>query len=337
MSLPATIAKAARAAKRRARISPFAFDPLRPVPSITQQTPHPCAFYQFPYRHKVQYFNPSIIDWMGNRHLVTRRRRFHSNPGKNDITLWQLEPSTHRPLLERPILFPIAHPFEHWEDPRAIVHNGAFWLGYATFRSPWSAHFVHQGLGAINYRCQAIETRHVSYGHNRPHPLQNTGHEKNWLWFFYGNELLFIYATSPQHIVVKASPSNPTTEWRTPSFKWRFGLPRGGTPPILHDGLYWSFFHSSLEISPTPPRRRYYMGAYAFEAKPPFAPVLYTRRVLLTGSEADPREPSAPMCVFPCGTLLDANVWHVTLGVNDCACAWWRIPHNDLRKQMSSL
>lgn len=316
------------------RISPNAFDPLKESPSILEQTQWPCGFFTFPYRYKVQYFNPAIVDWMGKRYLVARRRRHATHPGKNDIVLWWIG-NDMRPLREHQVLFPTKHPSENWEDPRASVVDNALWLSWAAFRAPWQMHYVHQAAGVVNTRFQVPYVCNVVYGGNGPHSLANTGNEKNWCWFSHEEAMHFVYSPSP-HVVVKTSGGEKVEDqYQSGGISWKCGLPRGGTNPILFDGLYWTFFHSSLEISLVAPKRRYYMGAYAFESKPPFRPVMMTRKHLLCGSENDPREPSAPLCVFPCGAMLEGEEWLVTLGVNDCSCAWIRIPHADLLKVMT--
>ncbi len=305
---------------------------LSPVPSIREQTPWPLGFYAFPYRHKVQYFNPALVEWQGYRYLVARRRRTFFRPGKNDIVFWLLEGD--KPILEKRVIIPAQHASQHWEDPRINNVNGRLWLAFATFRSPWRSNFVHQSAGWLNGMLQMTDPQNIAFGGNATHEITNTANEKNWVWFFPGGAPHFVYSPSP-HVVVRVDGVKPALVHETPGFMWDYGLPRGGTPPVLVGDLYWSFFHSSIDISPKPPRRRYYMGAYAFSAEPPFAPVLYTRTPLLTGSERDFREPSAPYCVFPCGALLDAGTWHVTLGVNDIACAWLRVPHAELLARCS--
>lgn len=275
----------------------------------------------------MQYFNPSLLEWCGARWLVTRRRRHAQHPGKNDITIWRMRDLNL--LDERPIKFIYRRADENWEDPRSINVGGQFILSYCNFLT--YAQWVGQGVARINTNLQADTVAPV-YGFNGPTLPQNTGWEKNWLWFDHNGELHFVYSTKP-HSVVRTSQFQPVETYQTDGFSWKFGPPRGGTPPIYvpEDDLYWSFFHSSLDIHPKiVPRRRYYMGAYAFEPWPPFRVKMATVQPLLRGSEDDPREPSAPLCVFPCGTFLDQGVWTVSFGVNDCACGWIRIPHKDV-------
>lgn len=304
-------------------------DPHIETPSILDQTPWLCGFYEISAHRSIQYFNPGLVDWLGSRWLVARRRRTKMHPGKNDIVFLRLKTESVC-ANEHPIKFRSSVHDEHWEDPRVILFNGSPFVSYSNFRM--SFRWVHQAIARIDTRFQA-QDYHIEYETNGNALKENTGHQKNWTWFDYGGVLHFVYSPSP-HVVVKSGPNGVAEEFLTPGFQWKYGLPRGGTPPVYveEDGLYWSFFHSSLDISPMPPRRRYYMGAYAFEAWPPFRPVMATALPLLTGSGKDPRELSAPHCVFPCGALLDGGTWTVSFGVNDCACAWIKIPHQEIRR-----
>jgi predicted GH43/DUF377 family glycosyl hydrolase len=77
------------------------------------------------------------------------------------------------------------------------------------------------------------------------------------------------------------------------------------------------------------------MGAFAFEAKPPFAVTRITPEPLLAGSEDDLRTLGGPLCVFPCASVLRGDSFLVTLGVNDQSCAWIEIPVADLIEKMT--
>jgi predicted GH43/DUF377 family glycosyl hydrolase len=311
-------------------------DPLRAVPSIREQTDWEVGFFGFPSRFKTQYFNPGLVEIGGERWLITRRRRFARHPGKNDLTMWRLRGD--HPLLEIPIRFPQIWADEHWEDPRGMVTSeGGLFVSYSNFKT-WNSQ-VHQALARVNGRFQATEIFHPVYGKNGRSLPANTGHEKNWLWFEADGELYFVYSTEP-HVVVRTKGGEMVMgESETSGVEWGYGHARGGAPPVLVDGLMWSFFHSSIDLrKDPPPRRRYYMGAYAFEPWEPFRVTYVTRKPLLVGSEADPRELSAPLVVFPCGALIDLKgTWTVSLGVNDCASAYLKVPHEDLLKLVSRI
>jgi predicted GH43/DUF377 family glycosyl hydrolase len=89
-------------------------------------------------------------------------------------------------------------------------------------------------------------------------------------------------------------------------------------------------------------KRRYYMGAYAFEAQPPFRVTRVTPEPILVGSIDDPWWEGKPLVVFPCAALLshglnpDYFIWTVSLGVNDLASARIEIPHFRLLQLLSS-
>jgi hypothetical protein len=162
----------------------------------------------------------------------------------------------------------------------------------------------------------------------------NRGSEKNWLWFMHGGELHMIYETAPVHEIVRFTGNlgvvraYKTKEHEGIFGKW--GQPRGGTPPVLVNGEYWSFFHSSIPWKNE--KRRYFMGAYAFEANPPFRVTRMTVKPLLAGSQNDPWEEGQPLVVFPCGAIHRNGLWFVSMGINDMASAWIEIPHDDLRR-----
>jgi predicted GH43/DUF377 family glycosyl hydrolase len=120
-------------------------------------------------------------------------------------------------------------------------------------------------------------------------------------------------------------------ETQASDLHWPWGQPRGGTPPVLVDGEYWSFFHSCIDDPYH--TRRYFMGAYAFSAMPPFRITRMSRTPIMAGSNKDRWGNGKPLVVFPCGALLRNGIWMVTLGVNDLNCAWVEIPHESLLEQ----
>ncbi len=80
--------------------------------------------------------------------------------------------------------------------------------------------------------------------------------------------------------------------------------------------------------------RRYYAGALAFDAKPPFTPRMITTQPLLQGSQNDVWAQKKPLVIFPCGALYKKGKWLLTCGVNDMKAAWVEIPHEDILKRM---
>ena len=74
------------------------------------------------------------------------------------------------------------------------------------------------------------------------------------------------------------------------------------------------------------------MGAYAFEAEPPFRITRSTTIPLMYGSLHNRRILEFPLVIFPGGSLYDeAKQEHfVVFGVNDFESGWVKIPHQDL-------
>ena len=74
------------------------------------------------------------------------------------------------------------------------------------------------------------------------------------------------------------------------------------------------------------------MGAYAFEADPPFRITRSTTMPLMYGSKHNRRILEFPLVIFPGGSTFDeeAQEHFVVFGVNDFQSGWVKIPHKDL-------
>jgi predicted GH43/DUF377 family glycosyl hydrolase len=120
---------------------------------------------------------------------------------------------------------------------------------------------------------------------------------------------------------------------------WPHGEIRGGTPPVRVGDEYISFFHSSTAWAKVhgAMRNRYYMGVYAFEARPPFKVTRYSRRPLLIGTLREPSVLMSPPCVFPSGALLRGDQWLVTLGVNDALAGWLKSSNSTVERMMEKV
>lgn len=313
-------------------------------PSILQQTRWPCNFFNFRKAQTpgVSYFNCGLVRRPDGLWLVTRRSRNEKNVriGFNDVVPFYLDPSTMLPEYGRKLTCPTNFDREHFEDPRAIFHKGKTYVSACNFvvthnGSSWTgAHQVMLEVAEMS-RDEWRVSRRIDpiYGNNGPRIGADKGMEKNWLWFFHEDKPHLVYQAWP-HQVVRFSPDwtqEYIHETGTKELPWEFGTIRGGTPPALSpDGKeYWTFFHSSLKLNDQY-RRRYYMGSYAFEAKPPFRITKITPEPLLAGSSQDQWAERKPLVVFPCGSELNDGEWLVTMGVNDLCSAWIRIPHDDL-------
>jgi len=311
------------------------------IPAIEEQTSWEVGFFDFgkASHPDTRYFNCSIIRNPMDGKLVLFTRRSHNTPGlkvgMNDIIGFEIDEEL-KPLSGRKVGFPSTLAEQHYEDPRVCIMGKISMLISATTfqvakdRKSWTG--AHQIVGLMNESFQVGYPSDPIYGKNGGSPLMNSGDEKNWLWFDHEGLPHVVYMTDPHHIVVRFQSNmlRPDVEYMTPFGHniWKHGHIRGGTPPIRVEDEYWTFFHSS-----TPwigPKRRYHMGALAFEAKPPFKILRYTPLPLLTGSKHNRWHEGLPLVVFPCGAILEEGIWTVSMGVNDCCSAWIKIPHSDV-------
>jgi len=312
--------------------------------SFLDQTDWPCGVFAFPYGEKTCYFNPAIAEHDGKLWLFTRRFRFgipkvhgvgywdkHS-----DLVIWRVRPDSMtvaESLIPRP---PRRWDQENWEDPRVMVKDGQVYLSFATWVRDhrWT---IRQALVKLDEDWSKFEVvAETNYGGNASKPESGSRHEKNWTWFDHDGWHC-VYSPSP-HLTFKAGKGHSVEmQWKARAkMVWEYGDIRGGTPPIrLNDKEYLSFFHSSERWRGN--KRRYYMGAYTFEAKPPFEPLRMTHEPLLIGSEHDPRVFEGPLVIFPGGAIRQDDSFLVVFGVNDENCGWVKIPEKDLEGLLQSV
>lgn len=310
------------------------------IPSVTEQSKcWKCKMIDFgkANRQGVAYFNPGIVERPDGLWLVVRRckdwPRFEY--GLNDLMAFRLEGPEHLPVTGVKVQIPPMLNGEHFEDPRVIYRDGFTWLSCCNFVvyadkpiQKWTG--AHQLFCQVNDAWNCLKRYDPIYGGNGGSTSLNKRDEKNWLWFFHDDLPHLIYLTQPHTVVPFNSFMEAGTPYVTQEINklWMHGMPRGGTPPVLVEGEYWSFFHSS-----TPwvgKKRRYHMGAYAFEAKPPFRITRMSSLPLLSGSKRDKWNEGKPLVVFPGGAVLKNGTWLVVFGVNDLVAGWIEIPHADL-------
>ena len=366
------------------------------APSILKQTTWPCGFFHFQGQHpgEVQ-FNPTLVtkgsvptidtqpDPLAGTYLVTRC----TNNNQNEIRFYPLDVAKMelKSGVDRGVQRVLARinsheKEEHFEDPRCVAdpRTGGLWLSFCHYRQQGRDLMPHQTLMELGPRFENRGLHHVVHGKNGPGVMQNSGPEKNWIWFldrdpaaasmslvrtdpyldrdpaaasmslvrtdpYSDPSLRMIYSIAPHEVVAVSREGKVVEKWRTEStlpLPWKHGTPRGGTPPVRiqrpgAEPEYLSFFHSSIPWSKSAwSKRRYLMGAYTFEARAPYRVTAMTPEPLLAGSEADPMLPWSPLVVFPSGLLDVGEHLLVSLGVNDAACAWIKVPKTDLWKRL---
>lgn len=326
-------------------------------PSIVEQAKRlglHAEFYNFrrAKTNGTDFFNPALVEREDGLWLVARRSIAMDSFefGKNDLMAFKLD-ANHLPQYGVPIQPPKLAEGEHFEDPRAFWHNSSWWISACNFviygNGGWSG--AHQVLLEVDHNWIVTKRRDPVYGLNGTSVLKQKGNEKNWTWFSHENELHSIYMTQPHEVVRWDDTFRPIGDYHDNAWHpgWQFGQARGGSAPVRLGNEYFSFFHSSMDWRPS--KRRYYMGAYAFEATPPFKITRVTPEPILVGSIDDPWWDGKPLVVFPCsaieslkqacppGTARWADrVWTVSLGINDLASARIEIPHSRLLEMLSS-
>lgn len=315
-------------------------------PSILDQTRWPVSFVNYGRAMEIgtnpRFFNAGLVEHGGSLWLVSRKAEDvqGSHHGMNSLWAFRLGGDM-RPIAGLKI--PLCGPYrnQHFEDPRITKWQGRLWLSFCTFvvNPDYTWHGAHQGTAMLMDDWNVSSMHDPLYGANGGSVLQNTGNEKNWLWFEHESELMCVYMTHPHTVLRWTFGPTVAESFSTEANhfdRWKHGHARGGTPPVRVGDEYWSFFHSSLDGQAFNGKRRYYMGAYAFEAKPPFSVTRVSLKPLLIASEKDPFHPTLPAVVFPSGAVLRDGEWTVSMGVNDCATAIIRIPHGDIEKETDS-
>jgi len=285
----------------------------------------------------VDYFNCGLVVPPFDpaaEYLIVRRSRWSRNDqmGINDLMAFRLE--NNRLIEGRKIQMEWRYEMEHFEDPRAYVLGGQLFISCCNFqRNRKGTHFPHQIIAEINRDWVSVQRYDPVYGNNGHDTWSNTKHEKNWLWFEDAGQYRFLlYQSQPLTIVpfhhdFKPVGPPPFVDNWSPTL-WAYGAIRGGTPPVLVDGEYWTFFHSSYPWREG--KRQYHMGALAFSAEEPFRVTRVTPAPLLSGSQYNRGGTTKLPCIFPCGARYQHGTWKIVGGSNDIDCFWALIPHRDI-------
>lgn len=230
-----------------------------------------------------QAFNPSIVSWKGKNLLSFRIRNENI---VHEVGLVFVDDDLH--LISAPKKLHV-DPFSpsFCQDPRLIVLQNRLYMVY----SGLYIEGAEKGVRRV-YIGEVIEQNEEFFLKN-PQPLllfdkeSKKRVEKNWVPFTYEENLLLSYSIFPHHVYFPLpSEHRCETLYHTGSeINWGFGEIRGGSTALKEDGFYLSFFHSSKKIaslqSDSKMMIHYFLGAYVFEDKPPFAIKAYTPSPIL--------------------------------------------------------
>lgn len=155
--------------------------------------------------------------------------------------------------------------------------------------------------------------------------------EKAWVPFDYQGNILLAYSLLPHKIFfprLDGSGICDTIALSQSSIQWDLGILRGGTPALIENGQYLSFFHSSKEMatvhSDGKKMLHYFMGAYTFSKEPPFVITAISPQPIIGKhfyNGIDYKPYWKPIrCIFPCGYVSDENFIWVAYGRDDHEC-----------------
>lgn len=329
----------------------------KPLPDITTDDGTPALAeqcdkngWEFGYYHFGKgeidgrtFFNPSIVSRPDGLWLLCRLGETFHQFGQNSIYAFKLDETGKIPAVGYRLEFDGIQEEQH-EDPRAayfeplnqvvVCCTNFRWYGQGD--PVWTGALQKLGFFDQNWHCKVSHRPPIG---GNPPTLQNVSpvrYEKSWCPFFHKNELHIMYAPDPWKIIRFGQTWEDFNGYDAKqSATWKFGKIRNGSPPVLYEGKYWVFIHSSLPWKSG--YRRYFMGAVAFEAKPPFTPLLITPDILLAGSQHDTWKQRKPPAVFPCGAVIREGKWTISAGVNDLRACWIEIPHESLIERMKPI
>lgn len=212
------------------------------------------------------------------------------------------------------------------EDCRLFCHGPELWGAYNDGGRIWLARFDSE---------MNVETSVQTEADFRLQVI-----EKNWSFFSYDKDIYCVYMCEPAHEILKMEwvGKQPvmcraySQPWES---KWKWGEIRGGSSPILHNGVYYHFFHSWKEDDKF--NRHYHCGLYTFEAKPPFKPVAISSKPLFSAPYQGVPRFRTNAVVFPCGAVRTEDGWAVSYGLHDYDCAIASITDDEIEGVMRSL
>ena len=202
------------------------------------------------------------------------------------------------------------------EDPRPFIFNDQLWFianGFAGWSNP-----TVTSIQVARVELDGALPEHYWLDYPRRRQM-----EKNWGPFECEGRLKAVYQADPRHIVVSLFPDATskrsvvdTCEASGISIP-QLGLIRGGAPPILHNGEYYSFCHTCYNKDRETSRsNNYTQGLYTFSNREPHKPLRYLPFPLIA-PDGDGNYASLggnKRVVFPCAAFFENGQWVISGG-----------------------
>lgn len=310
---------------------------LKRVDTSVSWRPHPMAqlrgdwdgeVFGFETAENEVVFNPSLTSsfWFA-------RRSVSQAGDRKDSSIFAFRaPLYNEKITERiPVNLP-GYTGDDFEDPRAIADDSGIALSYT--RVPKDG-YPCQELAFLDKDLNIKDVWHVDFGNNGASPRSSKGPEKNWIWFKHDGLWHMIHWLEPM-TVVRVKDGKVDEVFNTNKFNpnWMHGVRHGGAHPTRIGDEFFGFCHSLLPWFGRD-RSRYFISAYAFEAKPPFAMTRLARTPLLSSNDDTTNNPCS--CVIAGGALLAGKTWRLAVGAKDDTCMRIEIPHADVLESMDVL
>lgn len=272
-------------------------------------------------------FNPSILRWKGS--LLMSFRTYDERTGATNPfgLIWLDEsftPVGNPQLFELPFKNPVLQSKQ--QDPRLISVGERLFLVYNNILES----VIHREMRRMFLVEIFWEGDHFTA--SEPRVLEHfegendNRYEKNWVPFEYNGQLHLSYSIIP-HRVFRPQPETNSCETlysTKKTFKWDWGMPRGGTQAIVDGDHYLAFFHSWIDTPTVQSSGKkithYVMGAYTFDARPPFSLIAASPEPIVADNFYQPPfyKTWKPLrCVFPAGLLIDGDTLWVAYGRQD--------------------
>jgi predicted GH43/DUF377 family glycosyl hydrolase len=197
------------------------------------------------------------------------------------------------------------------EDARLFRHHGKVHVAFTGASRHGRRYRTNCCFVRLNERTLATECKF--YPH---YPKRGEWFEKNWQFWEWRDQLYAAYTISP-HKVLKIECDKASMAYETPLDVGLYAgeMLRGGTPPVLHNSEWYSFFHGYTYHGN---RRLYNYGCYTFSDEPPFRVKRLTRQPLDVANLHDnPKGGESSFVVFPCGAFFKDGQWVLSVGIHD--------------------